>query len=227
LGRQISETLGLLPTLLKSNNGLYLLLPAASESNKHLVHAGPGPALYKLYITATGPLVSLEGGRTISVPRTGLGTWTAQCPAGDVHFKELSRDEARQRLPSLKLRGPLWQREPLALARDDRGVYYYVDKLHNGLGYRLFKGPRGRLALTAMVDIVDDASGKIFATKKGKLRLVIGGKEARWIEGKRSKKLTLLDTRANRALIYNQLGVYEGQQFGGICDLEQLAAQSQ
>ena len=219
--------MGLLPTLLKSNNGLYLLLPAASESNKHLVYAGPGPTLYKLSISSTKPLVSVEGGRLISVPRTGLGTRTAKCPAGDVHFKELSTDETRQRIPGLKLQGPLWQREPLALARDDRGVYYYEDKLKNGLGYQLFKGPRGRLALTAMVDIVDDASGKIFATKKGKLRLVIGGKQARWIEGKRSKKLTLLDTRENRALIYEELGVYEGQQLGGLCHLEQLAAQSQ
>jgi hypothetical protein len=125
-------------------------------------------------------------------------------------------------LSSVKREPASWTRESLLLARDSRGLYYYVDHLiDGGKGYRVFRGSRGGMKLTRLVNIVEDAQGKIFATKDGRLRLVVdasGKQTAKWISGKTTTELTIVPIGQSQTFIYNELGVYEGEWLGTPCD---------
>ena len=107
------------------------------------------------------------------------------------------------------------------MARDSRGVYYYVDqriKEAGGEDYRVYVGRKGVAKLSALKDIVNDSEGTIFETEKGDLRLIVSRRQkASWNQGNSSKKLTLLDPNKNLDLIYNKLGAYDGEPLGSIC----------
>lgn len=112
-------------------------------------------------------------------------------------------------------------RYPHALARDKRGIYYYVDKgatPETAKDFRLYIGPQGRLRLQKMKDIVADSEGEIFASVKGKLKLYLGKDDAEWLSHGRSQKLTRVSIDQNLPLIYNQLGVYLGEPLYTPCD---------
>jgi hypothetical protein len=122
---------------------------------------------------------------------------------------------------SAKFYKSLWKRTPFALARDEMGIYYYIDRLqdeYGGKGYRLFVGPRGRMKKTRLVNIVRDSEGSIFATKKGALRLVLNKRDAAWIHRGKRTKLTYVPPRRNAYMIYVELGVYTGKRMGVPCD---------
>ena len=111
---------------------------------------------------------------------------------------------------------------PYALARDDKGVYYYVDRgfaeADRGR-YRLFVGPKGNLKLQKMTNTVSDSEGDIFATKTGSLRLVLDkSRESSWIENEKPKVLRLVPVEDNLLMIYNELGIYTGERLGTPCD---------
>lgn len=110
--------------------------------------------------------------------------------------------------------------EPYALARDDRGTYFFVDRgatAQTEKKFRLFVGPRGNLQLQEMTNIVSDSEGDVFSTKTGSLRLILG-KESSWIEGEKTRKLTQVPVEKNLQVIYNDLGVYSGERLGTPCD---------
>jgi hypothetical protein len=115
-------------------------------------------------------------------------------------------------------------RAEYALARDDRGVYYYVDRsLALSADFRLYVGPRGGMKLQKMKNVVRDSAGDVFASKSGELRLVLdnkeGGKqEGTWVRGKKRTPLIVLPLDDNEGLIYNELGIYVGVPIGSPCD---------
>ncbi len=132
----------------------------------------------------------------------------------------LAGDEAHTLLAKAKLYPPPWQREAHLLARDDDGVYYYVDMLREefgGNGYRVFAGVKGSMKELAMTNIVRDSAGEIYATKTGQLKLVTAkDKAAYWIKGGKKSELTLVDVRDDRYLVYRDLGIYGA--LGAVCD---------
>ena len=110
---------------------------------------------------------------------------------------------------------------PYALARDDRGLYYYVDRGATPVSakrFRLFTGPRGNLKLQQMTNVVNDSEGDVFSTKTGSLRLIVDHHESTWVEGEKKRPLKLVPVTQNLGLIYNELGVYAGQRQGTPCD---------
>jgi hypothetical protein len=132
----------------------------------------------------------------------------------------LAGDEAHTLLAKAKLYAPLWQREAHLLARDDDGVYYFIDMLreeYGGNGYRVFAGQKGSMKELAMTNIVRDSAGEIYATKTGQLKLLTAkDKTAYWIKGGKKTELTLVDVHDDRYLIYRDLGVYGA--LGAVCD---------
>jgi hypothetical protein len=70
-----------------------------------------------------------------------------------------------------------------------------------------------------MTNVVSDSAGDAFATKSGELKLVLGKKEASWVQANKAKNLILLPIEDNAQLIYSDLGVYSGQPLGTPCDL--------
>lgn len=151
------------------------------------------------------------------------GTWELTCRDRKQPLSVVDGKARADLLAKLEKRPATWEYEPYLLARDDRGIYYYVDRLRDGgKGFRVFRGPKGALKLTRLVNIVEDAQGEIFATKVGSLRLVVEAKdekEAWWLKGDDKTDLVTVPIRMSQKLIYSQLGVYDGQDLGTPCDL--------
>jgi hypothetical protein len=117
------------------------------------------------------------------------------------------------------------------LARDNNGRYFYVDKGNTPdteKSFRLFVGPKGRMKLQKMTNVVADSEGEIFTTKSGSLRYVTDRKAPPlWIEKGKKTTLTVVPIEGtdehgepinNYQLVYNELGVYLGQKLGNPCD---------
>lgn len=222
-----SKTLNLGRTLLKSSQGLYVVLSAPHEEMQQ-IFAGKGPKLYRQHskYRSSGRAIGLWGGtKRLTLSRRDLGKWEIDCPKQVIEFEEAGLAERDRVLASSTFEEPIWRRNEKVLARDTKGTYYYVDEIRRefgGLGYRVFKGPRGRLKLTTMVDIIDDPKGQIFATTSGSLRLILGKDEApaaRWLVGRRSEELENIDVWGSGKLIYQDLGIYAGEELGTICSL--------
>jgi hypothetical protein len=121
---------------------------------------------------------------------------------------------------------------PFALARDEKGVYYYVDVLtseYSGKGYRLWVGKKGRMKQIPLSDVSDDTGGAVFSTKTGDLHFAVdldygkgGGdaSEATWVRGEKVTKLKPLNAFANTWLIHSELGIYKF--IGTLCENQRL-----
>jgi hypothetical protein len=131
----------------------------------------------------------------------------------------------------------LWQRSAHFLARDDDGMYFFVDRWndeHGGQGYRIFAGMKGQMKELVMVNVVSDSAGEIFATKGGDLKVVTKTQSANngrtdpltqeqaeefhayWKKGDKKNELTVLPLAPNRYLMYRDLGIYG--HLGVVCD---------
>jgi hypothetical protein len=115
-------------------------------------------------------------------------------------------------------------REAHALARDDHGVYYYVDRGNTEQtkqSFRVFVGKKGAMKLQKMKDVASDSEGEVYSTATGDLRLITSKRdqpEYSWIQKGKVAKLTVLPVGPNLNLIYTSLGVYTGERFGTPCD---------
>lgn len=134
---------------------------------------------------------------------------------------QLKADEAKAFFGNATFLPPFWERNAKFLARDDDGVYYFVDMLSQeagGNGYRVFIGQKGSMKEQAMTNVVSDSGGEIYATKSGNLKIITDNKAstAFWIKGGKKTELTVLVPGDNRYLIYRGLGVYGA--LGVVCD---------
>lgn len=143
-----------------------------------------------------------------------------QCGTRKTTVTPLAADEQKKLLEQAEFLDAPWKYEAYQLARDDRGTYYYVDRLrsrYGGKGFRLWIGPRGNMKLTKLINIVSDSEGDIFATRSGELRLISAKNSSTWIKGKKRKELVNVPAVDNVKLIYAELGVYLGD-LGTPCD---------
>ena len=133
---------------------------------------------------------------------------------------QLTADEARAFVQHATFYPPLWRRQSKMLARDDDGVYYFVDQLreeYGGNGYRVFVGMKGAMKEQAMTNVVSDSAGEIYATKSGALKIITGQDgQAFWVKGGKKVELTRLEPIDNKYLIYRDLGIYGS--LGAVCD---------
>ena len=148
------------------------------------------------------------------------GVYTVQCADRATPLKPLEAATAKAMLDTARFHPPRWKYRAYALARDDSGTYYYVDRRREegSMEFRLYTGQRGAMKPLKMTNLVSDSEGDIFVTQAGKLRFIVGKKETLWIAGKRETKLTVLPIEDNAVLIYTDLGVYAGQALGTPCD---------
>lgn len=143
------------------------------------------------------------------------------CGTRRVRLKRLSHARAAALLAKARWGTPPKRRKPHGLARDRRGIYYYVDRAE-GKGvrdYRLYKGPLGKLTRLKMVNIVSDTEGDVFSTRNGSLRLVLEKEHSYWVRNKRRATLINVPIGENLTLIFNELGVYLAQPYGTPCDI--------
>jgi len=114
-----------------------------------------------------------------------------------------------------------FDREPYALARDRRGIYYYVDRgtrEETRRDFHVYRGPRGNLTRLGMRDVASDSEGEVFSTESGDLRLVVDTERAQWIRRTRAQELRRIPVAQNYRLIFVELGVYLGQRFELPCE---------
>jgi hypothetical protein len=149
------------------------------------------------------------------------GKYTVQCGDSATELTPLGAEEQAKILGTAGFFKGLWIHRAYALARDNKGNYYFVDRLRepeDNKTFRLFAGTRGNLKLLKMTNVVSDSQGDIFTTKKGELRLVLDRKKPSWFAGKTETELISLPLEENRIMIYTDLGVYAGQRLGTPCD---------
>ncbi len=159
-----------------------------------------------------------------SISRRPDGTYLRQCDErDDMVLAELTGDKAKAIVDKAQFLTPAAIYVPVLLARDDSGVYYYVDrlsKIYGGKGYRVWIGRKGGMKTMPLTDVADDTAGQVFATKSGDLRLVqMSGQVmpgAQWIKGGKKESLISLDLDMNSPLIYSDLGIYTF--LGTLCD---------
>ena len=154
----------------------------------------------------------------------GKGVMTCGDDEFDVTLVDAT--EGRKIVAKAAFKKHLWKRQAHSLSRDDRGTYYYVDRMQDdlgGKGFRLFAGAKGGLKELPLTNIVSDSEGQIFASKRGELRFIqenevdARGVKASWVKGEKKTELTTVPIDMNVKLIYGELGVYEGS-LGTPCD---------
>ena len=155
-----------------------------------------------------------------TIERKKDGTYLRTCgPKGaDFALTELTGDKAKEILDKSTFLTTQFIRRPHLLARDDKGVYYYVDVLrdaYGGNGHRVFVGKKGAMKQVPLTDVASDTGGEVYSTKSGDLRLVSTSdtdsrkKTAQWIRGERKSELVYLDHYMNQPLIFRDLGIYK------------------
>ncbi len=148
-------------------------------------------------------------------------TYSVECDERISKLTRLGDADALKMIEGAKFYKARFKRDPYALARDDKGNYYYVDRAllpENNKNFRLYVGPKGNLALTKLVNVVSDSEGDIFSTKAGELRLVLNKNDAKWIANKEKTELTNVPVEDNVPMIFMELGVYAGVPLGTPCD---------
>jgi hypothetical protein len=134
-----------------------------------------------------------------------------------VPLKQVPADRAKQIIAKARFLSTGVVRRAHLLARDDAGVYYYVDgiaKDYGGHGERLFVGKKGAMKELPLLDTAIDSAGEVYSTRAGDMRLVFdrdepGKDHASFIKGDKKTELRLLDRDLNARLIYRDLGVYQ------------------
>jgi hypothetical protein len=222
----------------KDDFGGYYVSPdtavVESDSAQQWVFFGDGKEMYQQRIVGFGASGADWEWNLWSPRAKGLqtaqfgyakGKATLDCRQSDEKeghraLTQLTADEALAFLKGVKFYPPLWRRQSKLLARDDEGVYYFVDQLrdeYGGNGFRVFVGMKGAMKEQAMTNVVSDSAGEIYATKTGALKIIAGkGGDAVWVKGGKRSDLTRLEPGDNRYLIYRDLGVYGA--LGAVCD---------
>ncbi|MFH0903341.1 MAG: hypothetical protein V2A73_22155, partial [Pseudomonadota bacterium] len=217
---------------LGDGNGHYLVLvPFAESEDRELFFYGDGKSFYRQRIFSFSMESNVSFSYSFWEPRVQAawkgsfghrdGKYVVRCDDRTTELKPLAEAESRQLIDAASFYDVRWKRYAYALARDEKGVYYYVDRMREPEGnrdFRLFVGPVGALKLAKMKNIVSDSEGDIFSTRGGELRLVLGKGEASWIKGKSRASLKVVPVQDNAPLIYGDLGVYTGEPLGTPCD---------
>jgi hypothetical protein len=165
-----------------------------------------------------------NGSHLASLERKKDGTFHKGCGDKDeTGLIELSGEKAHAVLDKTPFLSMGIVRVPHLLARDDSGVYYYVDriaKVYGGKGYRVFVGRKGAMKQMPLTDVASDSAGDVFSTRSGDLRLVRNSEDNKekltWVKGARRTELVFLDTDVNSVVIFKDLGLYGF--LGTLCD---------
>ena len=218
--------------VVEDGQGHYMaVIPFGDSVWDHLYWSSDGKDFYQQRVFGGGSSGTESFDRSFWEPRSrnhrgasfGMhdASYKVWCGERATEMKPLDTDRARALLGSAKFHPPRWKYQAYALARDDTGTYYYVDRRREegSMEFRLYSGPRGAMKPLKMVNVVSDSEGDIFSTRSGELRLVLDRKESAWVQKGKRQQLKSLPVEDNVPLIYSDLGVYSGQPLGTPCDL--------
>jgi hypothetical protein len=140
---RLKEELALTNTVVQDKAGQFLVFDPDQSHRQSLYYLGDGVTMHRLLRGSHANLLWTPRDFTI-VAKTDKG-WSSLCTGYSREFEPVS-DEVRLRvLRTAKFKEAKFTRQEFALARDDRGIYYYVDhesEHFGGKNFRVFKGPR-------------------------------------------------------------------------------------
>jgi hypothetical protein len=214
--------------------GTYVVFNEEGSTDAHVWY-GTGKQLYEQVVIGrsrndTAWQISTWAPRVAEL-RPGMigrmenGTFEKSCDGkDDAVLTQVTGDKAKVIVDKYAFLSSALVRRPHLFARDDTGVYYYVDRLdssHGGKGYRVFVGKKGAMKQLALTDVASDSAGQVFSTKTGDLRLVNTTDSetkpsTKWVRGEKSTALLSLDLDVNSPVIFKDLGVYKFT--GTLCD---------
>jgi len=151
------------------------------------------------------------------------GKHTLQCAKNELAFTVLDAAARAAFLSKAAFFEPRWRRRAHAIARDDEGTWYFVDRTRDTDSFdtsefRIFVGRKGKLVALELEDYIGDDGGQLWITPIGKLKIDDANKSAEWIERSVRTKLVWLDIEDNARFAYSQLGVYKDERLGTACD---------
>jgi hypothetical protein len=226
------------------NGGNYYVAPPKSTTSKDgQVFVGDGKVFYQQKLSGGGSNDSagtwsysmwaprVPGTARAELARRHDGRNVLACGVNvpETELKIAPKKDADRILANAEFRKPMANRVPHLLARDEAGVYYYVDRLPSSLdgsgmnatveeyraslrGHRVMVGKKGLLKELPLTNLVSDSGGEIYSTKRGELRFVasqIGTEKATaWIKGRKRVQLIHLPIMDNLYVVYRELGVY-------------------
>jgi hypothetical protein len=223
----------------RDDSGNYYISPRPHEGDEDrdkYVFFGDGKTMYQQTIVGSGSDANgyewnVWSPRVIHMSQATLALLHdkpyVECKA-DEHrpLTVVPADQAKTIIDHAKFLPVFWQRSAVLLARDEDGVYYYVDHLTDARGgkdYKVYVGPKGAMKEVPMTNIVSDSAGQIFATKRGELRIVVSNtddtgdnQKVTWRKGTTRTELVRLELWPNRYLIYRELGIYG--KLGIVCE---------
>jgi hypothetical protein len=207
-----------------AQGGTYLVLPG---SDARVFFAANGKQAYEQIVVTRGTngdawsigtwAPRISGTSPATIQRKEDGTFERWCGnEGPTPLKATPADRAKLLLGKLQFVQSAITRRAHLFARDDAGVYYYVDevaKAYGGQGFRVFVGKKGAMKQLPLTDVARDTAGEVYATKSGDMRFVIDNTDpkkdtASWVKGDKKSPLSLLDVDANSRIIWGELGVY-------------------
>jgi hypothetical protein len=207
------------------------VIPFGDSIWDHLYWSPDGKDFYQQRVFGGGSSGTESFDRSFWEPRVRIrngasfglhdGAYKLWCGERTTVFTRAEPGKSAAMLAAAKFHPVRWKYRAYALARDDSGTYYYVDRRREegSMEFRLYSGPRGAMKPLKMVNVVSDSEGDIFSTRTGELRLVLDKKESAWVQKGKREPLKSLPVEDNVALIYADLGVYSGQPLGTPCDL--------
>ena len=220
-----------LVVLKDADGGIYAV--SNERGGEPHIFYGPGKVLYEVVREGSGGRdgdawsIALRAPRTeypfiATIDRKKDGTYRRACgnKGPVVELTEITGDKAKEILDKSQFLTTQMVRRPHLLARDDKGVYYFVDVLrdeYGGNAHRVFVGKKGALKQVPLTDAIVDTGGEVYTTKSGDLRLVKNNESpsgapkptALWVRGERKNELVYLDVYMNQPLIYRELGIYK------------------
>ncbi len=217
------------------SGGTYVVYEQAEGMTSSRVWYGTGKTLYEQVVigrSRNGDAWSVDTWaprlaelRPASVMKNPDGTFTKWCDGkDDLALGQVTGDKAKLVIDKYSFVGPALVRRPHLFARDDAGIYYYVDRLdsaHGGKGFRVFVGKKGAMKQMSLTDVASDSAGQVFSTRTGDLRLVKTSDgetkpSTKWVRGEKKTDLISLDVDVNSPVIFKDLGIYKFT--GTLCD---------
>jgi hypothetical protein len=198
-----------------------------------LLFAGDGKTFYLQRVFGGGATGTTEFDYTYWEPRA-KARWQAsfglksrqvyvQCGEEPTPLKLVPPAQAKKLLAKAKLFKPRWRRMGFALARDDAGTYYFVDRLRepdDTRDFRLYVGTRGKVHGVEVQDALLDDAGQVFITAAGRLKFSRGNANptVEWVQGEKRATLSGIDIESQARFVYTELGAYAGEKLGTACD---------
>jgi hypothetical protein len=147
------------------------------------------------------------------------------CGETRLELNPLSIADGEARLKGAQFAAPFWSRNAHFLARDDYGVYYYIDKANTHddqqvpeSSYRVYIGWKGEILQAPLSMVAQDSVGEVYGMPNGDRRIVINRQVGRYFDGDDVRELHTLNLHIDSILMYRDGGVYDKARHGTPCD---------